>query len=137
MGTTVSTRDVVESLRLAEEDPVPEMPGWQQETVTEARRILESEDWLELPSNFDIHEWEIMDQFGRSLSTESERSAIADAIHGSGAFRNFKIIIRRLGVETAWFAYKTLALETIARDWIAQNGLLPDEASQSLGGRRS
>jgi hypothetical protein len=157
MGTTVSVREVVEAfetasdemssyvnratgqvvtvthedLRLAEEDPLPDMPAWQREAVTEARRILESEDWLELPSKFDIHEWEIMDQFGRSLSTESERSSVADAIHGSGAFRNFKATVRRLKIEATWFEYKTLALETIARDWLAQNELLPDQALQS------
>ena len=157
MGTTVSIREVVdafetasdetssyvnratgqvitvthEDLRLAEEDPVPHMPAWQLEAVAEARRILDSDDWLELPDKFDINEWEIMDQFGRSLSAESERSAVADAIHGSGAFRNFKATIRRLGIEAAWFAYKTLALETIAQDWLAQNGLLPNQALQA------
>jgi hypothetical protein len=107
------------------------MPAWQREAVTEARCILESDDWLELPSKFDIHEWEIMDQFGRSLPTESERSAVADAIHGSGAFRNFKATIRSLGIEATWFEYKTLALETIARDWLAHNGLLPNQALQA------
>jgi hypothetical protein len=154
MGTTVSIREVVdafetasdemssyvnratgqvvtvthEDLRLAEEDPVPDMPAWQREAVNEARGILESEDWLELPSKFDIHEWEIMDKFGRSLLTESERAAVGDAIHGNGAFRNFKATVRRLGIEATWFAYKTRALETIARDWLAQNGLLPNQA---------
>jgi hypothetical protein len=117
-----------EDLRLAEEDAGPDMPAWQREAVTEARRILDSDDWLELPNKFDIHEWEIMDQFGRSLATESERSAVADAIHGSGAFRNFRATIRRLEIEDAWFAYKTLALETIARDWLTQNDLLPNQA---------
>jgi len=111
-----------EDLRLAEEDPRPEMPGWQREAVAEARRILESDDWLELPSKFDLHEWKIMDDFGRSLPTESERIAVADAIHGAGAFGNFKATVRRLGIEPAWFAYKTRTLETIARDWLTQNG---------------
>ena len=120
-----------EDLRLAEEDPVPDMPAWQRDAVTEARRILESEDWLQLPSKFDIHEWEIMDQLGRSLPTESERTAVADAIHGGGAFRNFKAITRRLGIEATWFEYKERALETIARDWLARNGLLPNHALQA------
>jgi hypothetical protein len=159
MGTTVSIREVVdafetasdemssyvsratgqvltvthEDLRLAEEDPGPEMPAWQREAVTEAKRILDSDEWLELPNKFDIHEWEIMDQFGRSLAADSERSAVADAIQGSGAFRKFKAIIRRLGIEDAWLAYKTLALETIAREWLAQNDLLPNQALQADG----
>jgi hypothetical protein len=117
-----------EDLSLAEEDPRPDTPAWQQDTVAEAKRILESDDWLELPNKFDIHEWQIMNDFGASRAAESERAEIADAIHGSGAFRNFKGTIRRLGIEAAWFAYKAAALETIARDWLRQKGLLPNPA---------
>jgi hypothetical protein len=112
-----------EDLRLAEGDPVPDMLDWQREAVAEARQVLESEDWLELPSKFDIHEWNIMDGFGLSLSSASEREAVGDAIHGTGAFRNFKSTIRRLGIEEAWFAYRKRALETIAREWLAEHGL--------------
>jgi hypothetical protein len=57
-----------EELQLAEEDTDPDMPDWQRDVVAEARKVLESKDWLELPSKFDINEWEIMDRFGRSLS---------------------------------------------------------------------
>jgi len=120
-----------DDLLLAEEEPAPDMPEWQREVVAEARQILESKDWLELPNAFDRHDWKIMDQFGQSLPTESERVAIATAIHGSGAFRNFKATIRRLGIETAWFAYKTRALETIAREWLAQNGFVPSPGAQT------
>lgn len=120
-GQVVSVTDEV--LGLAKEDPDADMASGLSEAIAEARCILGSDEWLELPSKFDLHEWGIMDQFGRSLASESERSAVADAIHGSGAFRNFKVTIRRLGVEAAWFAFKRLALEKIARDWLEQNGL--------------
>jgi hypothetical protein len=149
MGTTVSLQDVVdalesaademssyvnsttgqvitlthEDLRLAEEDPVPDMPDWQRDVVASARQVLESDDWLELPSKFDIHEWEIMNRFGQSLSTLPQRSEVADALHGTGAFRNFKGTIRRLGVEAAWFAYKRRELEAAARTWLAEHDL--------------
>jgi len=60
-----------EDLHLAEEDPVPDMPDWQRDAVAEARSVLESDDWLELPKKVDIHEWQIMDNFGRSLASDS------------------------------------------------------------------
>ena len=153
MATTVSLREVVdaldiatdemssyvnrstgqvlaishEELQLAEEDPESDMPDWQREMVAEARKVLESKDWIRLPSKFDIHEWEIMDGFGRSLSKAAERAEIAEAIHGKGAFRNFKGTIRRLGIDEAWFAYRKRALEDIAREWLAEHGLQADE----------
>jgi hypothetical protein len=96
--------------------------------------VIESEDWLELPSKFEIHEWKILDGFGRSLPTEEERAAIDNAIHGAGAFRNFKNTIRQLGIETAWFAYRTQALEQIARDWLEQHDLQCGESRPSASG---
>jgi hypothetical protein len=153
MGTTVSMDDVVdalemaademssyvnaatgqvitvdhEDLRLAEEEPDPDLPDWQQEAVAEAKQVLDSEDWLELPSKFDIHEWEMMDRFATSLSRESARGELRSAIRGNGAFHNFKGAIRRLGVEEAWFAYKKEALEGLAREWLAQHNFSVDE----------
>ncbi len=117
-----------EDLRLAEDDSGVDMPDWQQEVVAEAKLILESDEWLELPSKFEIHEWKIMDGFAASVAAESERRAVADAIRGRGAFRNFKSTVRRLGIEAAWFKYKAAALETIARDWLRRQGLTPDPA---------
>jgi hypothetical protein len=122
-GKCVGTYTVLqEHLDLAEAERPREMEDWERELVDEARGILESDDWLELPSQSELHGWKIMDEFSRSVPTERERNAVADAIHGAGAFRNFKATVRRLGIESAWFAYKTRALETIARDWLTQNG---------------
>jgi hypothetical protein len=153
MGTTVSMADIVDALEmaademssyvnaatgqvitvshedlgLAEEEPDPDLPDWQQEAVAEARQVLDSEEWLELPSKFDIDEWEMMDRFATSLSRESACGELRSAIRGNGAFRNFKSAIRRLGVEEAWFAYKKETFEGLAREWLAQHNLSVDE----------
>ncbi len=85
--------------REAPTEPDPDLPDWQQETVAAARQVLDSEEWLELPSKFDLDEWEMMDRFAASLSSESAREELRSAIRRNGAFRNFKGAIRRLGVE--------------------------------------
>jgi hypothetical protein len=114
-----------DDLRLAEEDSAPEMPDWQQEILVQAKQVLASEEWLQLPSKFDIHEWAIMDRFAASLSNESARAELLAGIRRTGAFRNFKYAIRKLGVEDQWFAYKQRALEELAREWLARHGLSP------------
>jgi len=155
MGTTVSLREVVEALeiatdemssyvnrstgqvltisheelQLAEDEPLPDMPDWQRTAVEEARSVLESKDWLHLPSKFDIHEWEIMNRFGQSLANAAHGAEIAGAIRGHGAFRLFKATIYRLGIEKAWFASKTNALEDLARDWLDTHGLQQSDES--------
>jgi hypothetical protein len=45
-----------EDLRFAEDDSVHDLPDWQRETVAQAKQVLESNEWLELPSKSDIHE---------------------------------------------------------------------------------
>ena len=158
MGTLVSTRDVVdaldsasdetssyvnavtgevltlthEDLRLAEEEDDPEMPDWQQDAVSAARKVLESKDWLELPSKFDLHEWDLMDRFGGSLP-QAQQVEVRNAIRGKGAFRSFKGTVRRLGVEDAWFAYKRRVLEDIAREWLAEHNLRPIDGAAQPG----
>ena len=45
------------------------------------------------------------------------------AIHGRGAFRMFKDTLYRHKMEKSWFAYRTAALEQIARDWCEKHRL--------------
>jgi len=115
-----------EELRLAEEEGEREMPEWQKDLVRAAKEVLESNDWLALPSKFDIHEWDIMNRFGKSLSGELQ-TEVQDAIRGSGAFRNFKRTIHLLGIESAWFDFRATAFEDIARRWLAEHDLQPEE----------
>jgi hypothetical protein len=46
-----------------------------------------------------------------------------DALHRSGAFRNFKDAVGRHRMEQAWFAFRTEALEKIAIDWCEEQGI--------------
>ena len=52
-----------EVMRLAEDDAEVDLPDWQEEELRVARDVLESTDWLGLPSKFDVHEWEIMNRW--------------------------------------------------------------------------
>jgi hypothetical protein len=118
-----------EELHLAEKHPDEGMPDWQQQLVREVRKVLASQDWLELPSTFDVHEWELMKSFGQSLSSPAHREAIMDSIHGSGAFRMFKSAIRRHGLEDAWFSFRRRVLEEMAKSWLEEHGLAVEEGS--------
>lgn len=100
-----------------------DFPEWERAAVTEAREVLESGDWLSLPTKFAIHEWAIMEEFARSLPDEAHRTELLDAIHGSGAFRRFKTAVRGLGIERRWSAHRAEAFERIARSWLEEHAL--------------
>lgn len=98
-----------------------DLPDWQREMLPKIREVIESEDWLELPTSFDIHEWEIMDSFSRSIEDADVRDELLNAIRGSGAFRFFRHTIHQLGIEKSWYQFKKKTLERIAADWLDEN----------------
>ena len=57
-----------EEISIVEEDLDPmEYPEWQHPVIEKAKQVLEEEDYLPLPSMFDIHEYSIMGRFCNSI----------------------------------------------------------------------
>jgi len=63
-------RRLVEDEELDEED----LPQWQRKALPKIREVMESDEFLELPSKFEIHDWEIMERFaqGRTSAKQQE-----------------------------------------------------------------
>lgn len=80
------------------------------------------DDYLKLPSKFDIDEYEIMERFCLSISDEKISDALLGKIRGSGAFRRFKDTIYRYGIEKDWFSFKNEAYKEIAIAWLESHG---------------
>ena len=106
----------------AEHGEMPHLVEWEESIWEMAKQIVASRDrFLDLPSKFDIHEWEIMQDFSLSVKSGAIREDLLSAIHGAGAFRHFKDTIQRHGIEPAWFAFRAEALKQIAIDWCEEN----------------
>jgi len=85
-------------------------------------KVRFSEEYLELPNQFDIHEYEIMERFCLSIPDEIISDVLLDKIRGSGAFRRFKDTIYRYGIEKDWFKFRDEAYKEIAVSWLESNG---------------
>jgi hypothetical protein len=111
-----------EELSAAEEnDDIVEYPEWQQEMIIKAQEVLSSDDYLPLPSKFDLHEYQIMENFCYSVVDDRIRGRLLDKIRGRGAFRRFKDAIHLNGIEDEWFRFRQEELEKIAMDWLEAN----------------
>jgi hypothetical protein len=86
-----------------------------------AKRIAFLDGFLKLPTKFEVHEWNIMEEFSDSVRRERVREELLDAIHGPGAFRSFKSAIRRHNIEQDWYKFRTEALRQIAIDWCEEH----------------
>ena len=100
-----------------------ELPEWQRAVVQEAGKVLDSEDYIELPSQFDIHEYKIMEDFCYDVEDEDFSAELLNRIRGRGAFRKFKDAIRQRGITDDWYAFRKVAFKRIAIDWLEDNDI--------------
>lgn len=95
------------------------------EADEELEELLETEPdrFLRFPTRFEIHEYNIMESFIEALPDGKIRNALAQAIHGRGAFRRFKSAIRYYGIEQLWYDYMENAYREIAIRWCGEHDL--------------
>src|SRR3972149_6140073 len=121
-GETVSISD--DEITIVEnEEPLNDIPDWQREIVDIAREILHSDNYLELPSKYDIHDYAIIERFCQSQVDEKLRFALLDLIRGSGAFGRFKDAIQEFEIAQAWYQFRHAAYREIAIDWLEANDI--------------
>ena len=117
--TTITDDDIAAVER---DNDSSERQDWEQEIFDQTKEVVSSDDYLELPSQFDIHEYEIMERFCLSISNEKISDVLLDKIRGSGAFRRFKDTIYRYEIEKDWFKFRDDAYKEIAISWLESNG---------------
>jgi hypothetical protein len=131
-GELRSFRD--EEVSAVEDGELDLVPEWLEDELPVIREILESEEWLALPTRFDIHEWAIMDGFARSIEDADLRDELTGSIRGRGAFRCFKDVLYRRGIQESWCRFRAEALARIAVEWLDEHGVpyvRDDEAAQA------
>lgn len=110
-----------EVLMMAEDDPTPDdHPDWEKEMILIAKDVLTTDDYLELPDRFEIHEYNIMREFCFSRE-DPTGDDLLDKIRGKGAFGRFHGAIRRYGIEKQWYEFREKAMEEIAIAWLEKN----------------
>ncbi len=91
---------------------------FEEEEAELAKAVEDDDNFIQLPDQFDIHEYAIMERFCYSLEDERIQNALLRAISGRGAFRSFKDRIAEEGVRDDWFAFRDGALKKIAADFL-------------------
>jgi hypothetical protein len=112
-----------EDLDAAEdEEPIDDLPEWQQENRMAALAVVENEeDYIELPTKFDLNEYEIMESFCLTVSDQRKQESLFKAIKGKGAFRRFKDKVIDFGIEKQWYSYRNEWFKEIAIEWCLEN----------------
>ncbi|MFD1363577.1 UPF0158 family protein [Lentibacillus salinarum] len=118
---------IMESLvRIAEDgEPYDHLPDWQQEQMELAIDFVEYDmaKYLPIPSQFDINEYGMMEDFCFSIKDSKAQDKLLHAIRGKGAFRRFKDMIIDLDLEEDWYDYRDKRYKQIAIEFCEDNGL--------------
>ena len=85
--------------------------------------IDEDEDdrFIRLPTQREINEYGMMEEFVSNVRNDSQRAALEMAISGRGAFRRFKDTVIRFGIEKKWYAFRDKEYLRVAREWCEEN----------------
>ncbi len=110
-----------EEISAAEEDElISDYPEWQRESILKAREILDSNDFVELPSQFDLNEYAIMERFALAYEDRRTSTELLRSIKGKGAFRRFKDAVIDLGIRDEWHEFRRDEIEEIAVQWLEE-----------------
>ena len=121
---TGATSDAFAAAEKGEEDDLNKHPHqWERDMILQAKEILDSDDYIELPDKYEINEYDIMEEFCNSVKSSGIREDLLERIRGRGAFRCFKDAVRRHGIEEKWYRYRDAELEKIAIEWLDSNGI--------------
>ena len=109
---------------LSERDEPDEWADWQREMIEVVREVEKgSERYVQLPSQRDVHEWDIMRRFCDNVEDERLRQLLLHTIHGRGAFRRFKSELDREGLLDRWFDFKRNDLREKVIAWCLENDI--------------
>ena len=104
-------------------ESIEDFPDWQQDSIKTAYKIIETGNYTPLPSQFDIHEYNIMEKFCLSIKDKKISDIIYNSIRGNKAFRKFKDKIHEYNIEENWYQYRHNAFRAIAKRWCKDNGV--------------
>jgi hypothetical protein len=108
-----------EELEAAEKEEMEGYPAWQQANIELAQQIINDSEgkFVELPSRYEINEYEIMESFCYGVRDRRISEELAYTIKGRGAFRRFKDRVHQYGLAEEWYKYRDEAFREIAKAW--------------------
>jgi hypothetical protein len=119
-GEVFGTPDSI--LNDVEQEPEA-LPEWEQELVTKAREIVDSDQWIKIPSREGWEDYRLMERYGLECCEGRLQEELLVAIQGRGAFGRFKDVLHRRGLLEEWYRFRREQLTADAKEWLAAEGI--------------
>lgn len=89
----------------------------------EAGALHSSDDFRELPDQFDIKEHALMQRFCNTVADEELRGGLLRSLQGRGASMRIRSTVHSYGVAEEWSAFRKEAFREIAIEWLDKHGV--------------
>jgi hypothetical protein len=104
-------------------DDLQDYPEGQRQQILKAIQVMDSEDYVELPSRYELDDYDIMFGFSSSLDNLDLQDDLLEAIRGKGAPERFRAVIKTRNLEQQWQQYRRNAIREAAVGWLESNGI--------------
>jgi len=94
-----------------------------EDNITLEDALNDPDSYIPLPTEYEIHEYQIMENFVNRLEDKDAACELLHAMQGKGAFRRFKEKVSLLSLEDRWYNHREEAYEKIAVEWCVKNGI--------------
>ena len=81
------------------------------------------EEYINLPSKYDINEYNMMVEFIETIKDEKLYNQLYTSINGSGAFRRFKDTCINYDIIDDWYKFREEKYKEIAVSWCEDNNI--------------
>ena len=98
--------------------------GMTRDEYEAASDTLDEHGFKRLPEQRDINEYRMM----RDFADEKNSPELRNAISGRGAFRRFKDMVYRMGLDQEWYLFRDRQYRRVALEWCEDNGITLEEA---------
>ena len=116
-----------EAICIAENDD-RNYPDWMKDLIKITKDYLENEnDYLALPSQYEVNEYQIMEDFASNLENQDKTDKLLFCLRGKGAFRRFKDAVILLDIDKEWYSYRDERYQQFAREWCEVNEIALEE----------
>lgn len=88
-----------------------------------AEEIESSRDYVRLPNQHEIREYDIMEEFADTVMNVRKRERLFQALGSRKPFRHFKNVLYYTGLDDAYYAFRSAAYIGIAKRWCEDNDI--------------
>ncbi len=98
-------------------------PEWIIAGRVRVKQVLESEDFLEMPSKFDLHEESMMKNFCNTIEKEDVKNYLLKTLGSSSAAENFSQYVEKFDLHKQWITYRDNSIKDIAIKFLQEKSI--------------